>query len=56
MAAVPGRIDVLRANGLPSMPEHADRLVRQLDQHAPDEAVGRLILTDDVYHGAGRKG
>ncbi len=42
-------IDTLRAKGLPSMLDHADRIERQLDQHAPDEPIARLILTDDVF-------
>ena len=42
-------IDALRAKGLRYMLEHADIIERQLDQHAPDEPMVRLILTDDVY-------
>ena len=42
-------IAVLRDRGLPYMREHAGIIERQLDQHAPDERVVRLILTDDVF-------
>ena len=42
-------IDFLRAKGVRSMREHADSIKRQLDQHAPDEAMVHLILTDDVF-------
>ena len=31
------------------MREHADLLERQLEQHAPDQPVVSLSLTDDVY-------
>ena len=42
-------IDTLRANGRPHMLDHADILKQQLDQHAPDEAMVSLSLTDDIY-------
>ena len=42
-------IDLLRAKGLAYMLDHANRIERQLDQHAPDEQIVRLILTDDVF-------
>ena len=42
-------IALLRAKDLPYMLDRADSIERQLDQHAPDEAMVRLVLTDDVY-------
>ncbi len=39
---------MLREKGLPDMREHADR-VKQLEQHAPDQLVVTLGLTDDVF-------
>lgn len=42
-------INVLREKGIPYMRDHADRLERALDQHAPDEPMVTLDLTDDVY-------
>jgi hypothetical protein len=42
-------IDVLRAKGLPYMLEHADLLEQQLEQHAPDQAMVTLHLTDDLF-------
>ena len=42
-------IAVLCEKALPSMLEHADHIERLLEQHAPDEAVVALSLTDDVF-------
>jgi hypothetical protein len=42
-------IDLLRAKGPRYMREHADSIERQLDNHAPDEHIVRLILTDDIF-------
>ncbi len=42
-------IAVLRAKGLPSMRDQADRLEQQRERHGPDEAMVRLSLTDDVF-------
>ena len=42
-------IEALRAKGLPYMREHADSIERQLDQHAPDEPIVRLILENDLF-------
>ncbi len=42
-------IAALYDTGLPYMREHADSLEQQLEQHAADEVLVRLSLTDDVY-------
>jgi hypothetical protein len=42
-------IAVLRIKALPYMLEHADHIERILEQHAPDEAMVTLSLTDDVF-------
>ena len=42
-------IDALRAKGQPSMLEHADSFERQLDQHAADQPMVSLELSDAVY-------
>ena len=42
-------ITVLRDPGPAYRAEHADRIERLLEQHAPDEAKVTLDLTDDVY-------
>jgi hypothetical protein len=42
-------IAVSRAKALPSMLEHAVHIERQLELHAPGEAVVTLSLTDDVF-------
>jgi hypothetical protein len=41
-------IDVLRAHDLPYMVEHADLIEAKLDQHAADETMVSLGLTEDV--------
>jgi hypothetical protein len=42
-------IAVLRIKALPYMLEHADHIERILEQHAPDESMVTLSLTDDVF-------
>jgi len=42
-------IAVMRAHGLPYELEHANHVERLLEQHAPDETMVTLSLTDDVY-------
>jgi len=42
-------IAVLREHGLPYELEHGDWLEQRLEEHAPDEALVTLSLTDDVY-------
>ena len=37
------------AKAVPYIPEHADILERQLEQHGPDEPTVRLSLTEDVF-------
>jgi hypothetical protein len=41
-------IAVMRAHGLPER-EHVCHVEHVLEQHAPDEAMVTLSLTDDVY-------
>jgi hypothetical protein len=41
-------IAMMRAHGLPYELEHADHIERLLEQHAPDETLVTLSLTDDV--------
>jgi hypothetical protein len=42
-------IAVLREKGLPYMLEHADELEEALEQHASDQAMVTLHLTDDLF-------
>ncbi len=42
-------IAAMREHGLAYEPEHADHIERLLEQHAPDELMVTLSLTDDVY-------
>ena len=42
-------ITVLRDPGPAYRAEHADRIERLLEQHAPDEPMVTLYLTDDLY-------
>ena len=39
----------MRGHGLPYELEHADHVEQLLEQHAPDEMMVTLSLTDDVY-------
>ena len=47
---------MMRAHGLPYELEHADHIEHVLEQHAPEEPLVTLSLTDDVslrsYDGA----
>jgi hypothetical protein len=42
-------IVAMRAHGLPYELEHADHVEHLLEQHAPDQPMVTLSLTDDVY-------
>jgi hypothetical protein len=42
-------IAAMRAHGLPYELEHADHVEQLLEQHAPDQPMVTLSLTDDGY-------
>ncbi len=42
-------VAAMREHGLPYELEHADHIEALLEQHAPDEPMVTLSLTDDVY-------